>query len=177
MPGVEKNIDGRKCLVLSVKRKLFFSIAAGVILCLGVGFLAGQATQMSVKTWYTTLEKPFFTPPDTLFAPVWTLLYLLMGIAVGRIGYFSTRRQKGKTALYLFGFQLLVNGLWSLVFFGLRTPLWGMVVILILLFLIVKTIQQFKAIDLLATRLLYPYLLWVFYASLLNGGIVLLNFS
>ena len=159
-----------------MKRKLFFSIGVGVILCLGVGFLAGQATQMSVKTWYTTLEKPFFTPPDQIFAPVWTMLYLLMGIAVGRIRHYGIHQQKGKKALYYFGLQLLVNGLWSLVLFGLRNPLWGMVVILILLFLIMKTIEEFKTIDLLAARLLFPYFLWVFYAAFLNGGIVLLNF-
>ena len=69
-----------------MNKKLVFSIAIGVLLCLGVGFLAGQATQMSVKTWYATLEKPFFTPPDWLFAPVWTLLYVLMGVAAGRVG-------------------------------------------------------------------------------------------
>jgi tryptophan-rich sensory protein len=73
-------------------------------------------------------------------------------------------------------FQLLVNGLWSLVFFGLKNPIAAMVVILVLLVLIVRTIQQFKMVDLLASRLLYPYLIWVCFATFLNGGIVLLNF-
>jgi tryptophan-rich sensory protein len=73
-------------------------------------------------------------------------------------------------------FQLLVNGLWSLVFFGLKNPIAAMVVILVLLVLIVRTIQQFKTVDLLASRLLYPYLIWVCFATFLNGGIVLLNF-
>ncbi len=159
-----------------MKKKLFFSILTGVILCLGVGFMASQVTQMSVETWYAKLEKPFFTPPDWFFAPVWSLLYLLMGIAVGRIWFLGIHHRWGKTAVYHFGLQLLVNGLWSLVFFGLRNPLGGLVVILVLLFLIVRTIQQFKIVDLLATRLLYPYLLWVSFASLLNGGIVFLNF-
>ena len=176
MLRVEKNIDGRKCLVLTMKRKLLLSIMVGIFICLGVGFLAGQATQMSVKTWYTTLDKPFFTPPDWLFAPVWSLLYLLMGVALGRVWYFGIHHRWGKTAVYHFVFQLLVNGLWSLVFFGLKNPIAAMVVILVLLVLIVRTIQQFKTVDLLASRLLYPYLVWVCFATFLNGGIVLLNF-
>lgn len=159
-----------------MNKKLLFSIAIGVLLCLGVGFLAGQATQMSVKTWYATLEKPFFTPPDWLFAPVWTLLYVLMGVAVGRVGYFSLHHREGRTASYLFGFQLLLNGLWSLVFFGLRNPVGGLMVILILLLVIVKTIQQFKKVDILATQLMFPYLIWVIFATFLNGGVVYLNF-
>ena len=159
-----------------MKGKLLVSIALGIILCLGVGFLAGQATQMSVNTWYVTLEKPFFTPPGWLFTPVWTMLYLLMGIAVGRVWSFGKHYNWGKTAIYYFCLQLLVNALWSLVFFGLRNPIAGLAVILLLFFLIIKTLQQFRGIDVWAMRLLYPYLIWVFFATLLNLGIVILNF-
>lgn len=159
-----------------MRRKLFFSIVVGVIVSMLVGFFAGQATQSSVNIWYATLEKPFFNPPNWIFAPVWTLLYLLMGIAVGRVWNYGIHHRWVKTAIYHYGFQLLVNGLWSLVFFGLRYPIGGMVVILVLLFLIVRTIQQFRIIDLIAARLLYPYLIWVVFATLLNASIVLLNF-
>lgn len=159
-----------------MKRKLLFSIVGGVIVPILVGFLAGQVIQTSVNTWYARLEKPFFNPPNWIFAPVWTVLYLLMGIAVGRIWNYGIHHRWVKSAVYHFGFQLLVNGLWSLVFFGLRNPVWAMVVILILLFLIVRTIQQFRIVDLLAARLLYPYLIWVVFATFLNAGIVLLNF-
>ena len=159
-----------------MKRKLLFSIVGGVIVSMLVGFLAGQATQSSVNRWYASLEKPFFNPPNWIFAPVWTVLYLLMGIAVGRIWNYGIHHRWVKSAVYHFGFQLLVNGLWSLVFFGLRNPIWAMVVILVLLFLIVRTIQQFRIVDLLAARLLYPYLIWVVFATYLNTGIVLLNF-
>ena len=96
-----------------MSRKLITSIGLGVILCFVVGFMAGQTTQMSVKTWYANLEKPFFTPPDWLFAPVWTMLYLLMGIAFGRVWHLSKYYTWGKKAIYYFCFQLLVNGLWS----------------------------------------------------------------
>jgi tryptophan-rich sensory protein len=176
MTGVEKNIADLKCLVLIMNKKLVFSIVIGVIVCLSVGFLAGQATQTSVNTWYASLEKPFFNPPNWIFAPVWTLLYLLMGVAVGRVWNYGIHHRWVKRAVYLFGFQLLINGLWSLVFFGLRNPIGALVVIVVLLFLIFRTIQQFRTVDLLATRLLYPYLIWVSFATFLNAAIVFLNF-
>lgn len=159
-----------------MKKKVLFSVAGGVIVSLTVGFMGSQVTQTTVNTWYTTLEKPFFNPPNWLFAPVWTVLYLLMGIAVGRVWSYGIHHRWVKSAVYHFGFQLLFNGLWSLVFFGLKNPVWAMVVILILLFLIVRTIQQFRIVDLLATRLLFPYLIWVCFAGFLNAGIVFLNF-
>ena len=159
-----------------MKRKLLISVVGGVIISMSVGFLAGQAPQSSIDTWYATLEKPFFNPPNWIFAPVWTVLYVLMGIAVGRVCNYGIHHRWVKTAIYHFGFQLLVNGLWSLVFFGLRNPIGAMAVIVVLLFLIVRTIQQFRIVDLMGTRLLYPYLIWVVFATLLNAGIVLLNF-
>lgn len=146
------------------------------MVCLMVGFLAGQVTQISVNTWYPTLKKPFFTPPSWLFAPVWTLLYLLMGIAVGRVWSYGIHHRWVKTAVYHFGLQLLVNGLWSLIFFGLKNPIGALVVIGVLLFMIARTIEQFRTVDLLATRLLYPYLIWACFATFLNAGIVFLNF-
>ena len=144
-----------------MKRKLLISVVGGVIISMSVGFLAGQAPQSSIDTWYATLEKPFFNPPNWIFAPVWTVLYVLMGIAVGRVWNYGIHHRWVKTAIYHFGFQLLVNGLWSLVFFGLRNPIGAMAVIVVLLFLIVRTIQQFRIVDLMGTRLLYPYLIWV----------------
>ena len=176
MTGVEKNIADLKCLVLIMNKKLVFSIVVGVMVCLSVGFLAGQATQTSVNTWYASLEKPFFNPPNWIFAPVWTLLYLLMGVAVARVWNYGIHHRWVKRAVYLFGFQLLINGLWSLVFFGLRNPIGALIVIVVLLFLIFRTIQQFRTVDVLATRLLYPYLIWVSFATFLNAGIVFLNF-
>ena len=176
MTGMEKKYSRLKCLVLKMKRKLIYPITIGVIICFIVGVIAGQITQISVNTWYPTLKKPFFTPPSWLFAPVWTLLYLLMGIALGRVWYYGIQQSHVKKAVYLFGFQLLFNGLWSLIFFGLKNPIGGLVVIVALFFLIIRTVQQFKTIELFASRLLYPYLIWICFASLLNGGIVFLNY-
>jgi tryptophan-rich sensory protein len=162
-------------LDLSMKRKLWIYITFGIILCLGVGLLASIATQVSVNTWYQTLEKPFFTPPSWLFGPVWSLLYILMGIALGRVIFFITHDQLDKIGLYYFGGQLLINGLWSFIFFGLSNPILGLLVIVILLFLILRTIKWFRAIDRLSAQILYPYFIWVIFATLLNAAIVFLN--
>ena len=175
MKGMEKNVGDLKCLVLRMKKKLVSSIFLGVVVCLSVGFLAGKATQTSVNNWYLSLDKPFLNPPNWLFAPVWTTLYLLMGIAVGRVWFLGVHQRGIKTAIYHFGFQLFFNGLWSIVFFGLKNPIGAMMLILILLILIVRTIHSFGTIDLLAKRLLYPYLIWVTFATYLNAGIVFLN--
>ena len=158
-----------------MKLKLWIYITFGITLCLGVGLMASLATQTSVNTWYQTLEKPFFTPPSWMFAPVWSFLYILMGIALGRVIFFINYNKLDRISLYYFGGQLLLNGLWSLIFFGLRNPILGLLVIVILLFLILRTIKWFRAIDKLSAQILYPYFIWVIFATLLNAGIVFLN--
>ena len=158
-----------------MKLKLWIYITFGITLCLGVGLMASLANQTSVNTWYQTLEKPFFTPPSWIFAPVWSFLYILMGIALGRVIFFINYNKLDRISLYYFGGQLLINGLWSFIFFGLRNPILGLLVIVILLFLIQRTIKWFKAIDRLSAQILYPYFIWVIFATLLNGGIVFLN--
>ena len=98
-----------------------------------------------------------------------------MGIAIGRVTFFITQNKLNKISLYYFGGQLLFNGLWSLVFFGLRIPILGLLVIIFLLFLIQRTIKWFRIIDVLSAQILYAYFIWVIFATLLNAGIVLLN--
>jgi tryptophan-rich sensory protein len=157
-----------------LKKKAFYIVIA-VSICLLIGFLSGFATQSSVGTWYATLNKPSFNPPNWLFAPVWTLLYLLMGIAAGIVWAKGSYHIWVKTALYYFGFQLLFNALWSIVFFGFQNPFWALIVILILLVLILYTIKWFKIVSRPAAYLLIPYLLWVAFAMLLNYKIWELN--
>jgi tryptophan-rich sensory protein len=140
-----------------------------------VGFLASIATQSSVDTWYTTLEKPFFTPPNYLFGPVWTVLYVLMGISAGIVWNKGLHHVWVKTALYHFVFQLLINALWSLVFFSLQKIMIAFLTIITLLILILLTIKWFKVVNKTAAYLLIPYLLWVIYASALNFEIWRLN--
>ncbi|MDC6385063.1 tryptophan-rich sensory protein [Flagellimonas taeanensis] len=155
------------------KRILYITI--GILVCLLIGFLSSIATQSSVNDWYTTLNKPSFTPPNELFAPVWTALYIMMGISAGMVWSKGYHHIWVKTALYHFVFQLLFNALWSIVFFGLKNPLLGLVVILVLLTLIMLTIKWFRIISRPAAYLLVPYVLWVGFAAVLNYRIWALN--
>ncbi|MEM7483657.1 MAG: TspO/MBR family protein [Bacteroidota bacterium] len=155
------------------KRIVYISIA--VIICLLIGFLSSFATQSSVNDWYLTLDKPSFNPPNWLFAPVWTLLYIMMGVSAGIVWSKGFHHIWVKTALYHFGFQLLFNALWSIVFFGLQSPFWALLVILTLLTLIILTMKWFSVVSKTAAFLLIPYLLWVSFATLLNYKIWELN--
>ncbi|WP_421808648.1 TspO/MBR family protein [Flagellimonas sp.] len=155
------------------KRVLYITIS--VLICLAIGFLSSIATQSSVNDWYLTLAKPSFTPPNYLFAPVWTALYIMMGVAAGIVWSKGYHHIWVKTALYHFVFQLLLNALWSIVFFGLKNPLGGMIVILALLTMIILTIKWFRVISKPAAYLLVPYVLWVAFASALNYKIWELN--
>ena len=155
--------------------RLFRKIAIAVVACLLIGFLGSIATQTSVNTWFTTLEKPFFNPPAWLFAPVWTILYIMMGIAAGLVWYRGLHHLWVKTALYHFLFQLLLNLSWSVVFFGLQQPLWALIVITALIILLSLTIKWFKIANKKAAYLLIPYLLWVLFAAALNFEIWRLN--
>ena len=157
-----------------MKKKIIY-ISISVLVCLAIGFLSSIATQSSVNDWYLTLNKPSFTPPNELFAPVWTALYIMMGVAAGIVWSKGYHHIWVKTALYHFVFQLLLNALWSIVFFGLKNPLGGMIVILALLTMIILTIKWFKVISKPAAILMIPYVLWVAFASALNYKIWELN--
>ncbi|WP_437396559.1 TspO/MBR family protein [Flagellimonas lutimaris] len=157
-----------------MKKRIVY-ITISVLVCLAIGFLSSIATQSSVNDWYITLNKPSFTPPNYLFAPVWTALYIMMGVAAGIVWSKGYHHIWVKTALYHFVIQLLLNALWSIVFFGLKNPLAGMVVILALLTMIILTIKWFKVISKPAALLLVPYVLWVAFASALNYKIWELN--
>ncbi|WP_309607978.1 TspO/MBR family protein [Flavobacterium sp.] len=151
-------------------------IIISISVCVLVGFLSGFATQSSVKTWFLTVNKPFFNPPSWLFAPVWTVLYIMMGIAFGLIWSSNFKDKKVvKSAMIIFGIQLGLNALWSILFFGLCNPLLAFIEILLLWLFIFETIKVFKPIDGLASKLLYPYLAWVSFATILNGSIWWLN--
>lgn len=157
------------------ERKTMIRIVVAVALCLLVGALSGFATQSSVDTWYSTLIKPSFNPPNWIFAPVWTVLYILMGVAAGMVWGYGYYHRWVKTALYFFGFQLLLNASWSIVFFGLKLPLPALLVLLFLLVLIVMTIRRFYIVNRTAAYLMVPYLFWVLFAGILNFKIVQLN--
>lgn len=158
-----------------MKKRLFYKVLICTIACLIVGLLAGFATQSSVNTWYSTLNKPDFTPPNWIFAPVWIVLYITMGIAAGMVWSRGFYHKWVKTAIYHFAFQLIFNAMWSIVFFGFMKPFWAFLIILTLLVLIILTIKWFKVVSKPAAYLLYPYLIWVCFAAVLNFEIWRLN--
>lgn len=147
-----------------------------VATCVAVGYLAGQATEEGVNTWYPTLTKPSFNPPDWLFAPVWSALYVLMGVAAGLIwDKIDTQKAIVKKGLTFFAIQLALNALWSYLFFGLHNPLLALVEIILLWLMIYETYVQFNKVHKTAGYLLIPYLLWVAFALALNAAIWWLN--
>lgn len=150
--------------------KLIISVG----ICLVAGLIGSLFTSSAIPVWYNLLNKPFFSPPDWLFAPAWTLLYILMGVALFFI-WRAPKVKKTNEGLMLFGAQLLFNVIWSIAFFGFRSIIGGLLSIFILLILIVMTTVQFYHIDKRAAYLMLPYLLWVCFATLLNISIYLLN--
>lgn len=150
-------------------------LAALIILCQGVGVAGALVTAGSVDSWYAELQKPFFNPPNWIFGPMWTLLYLMMALACWLILQPHAEPRLRRTALFLFALQLFVNGLWSPVFFGLRNPGLAFAHILILWFAIAVTYRLFLKISRPAGLLLLPYWAWVSFAALLNFEIWRLN--
>lgn len=140
-------------------------------LCLLVGASAGAITEGSVRGWYAGLIHPPGTPPNWLFAPVWTVLYLMIGTAA----WLVWRRVGARPPLRLWGWQLLANALWTPAFFGLHSPPLALAVIVVLLVLIAWTMRAFFRIDRAAAALFLPYAVWVCYATYLNAGMWWLN--
>jgi len=143
-----------------------------VLLCQFAGTIGSVFTFGQIATWYLALNKPFFTPPNWVFGPVWLTLYALMGIALYLV--WESKKSK-KQALQVFGLQLALNALWSIIFFGAESIMLGLVVIVLLWLSILWTIAKFWKIDKRAGWLLVPYIVWVTIATALNAGVWLLN--
>ncbi|MGX7666901.1 TspO/MBR family protein [Flavobacterium pedocola] len=147
-----------------------------VATCLCVGYFSGIITKESITTWYPTLEKPGFNPPNWVFAPVWTTLYIMMGVAAGLVwNKMDTDRINVRKGLQFFAIQLTLNFLWSYLFFGLHNPLLALAELALLWLMIYETFVVFKRVDKLAGWLLIPYLIWVSFAGILNAAIFWLN--
>jgi len=140
-----------------------------------VGGLSGAATANGVASWYPTLVKPSFNPPAWIFGPVWTALYLMMGLAAFLVWRKGFDAPGVRIALTAFVLQLLLNALWSILFFGLRSPGLAFVEILILWLAIGATVWSFWRVSPAAGALLLPYWAWVSFATILNGSIWSLN--
>ncbi len=150
-------------------------LAFWLALCLGVGFVGSLVTTPKIPTWYAGLAKPSFNPPDWLFGPVWTLLYVMMAVSVWRVAFSKANWAMRKPAILAFLGQLGLNAIWSPVFFGLESPRLALFVIAALLTALALTVVVFWRIDRTAGLLLLPYLGWLLFATVLNGAIVVLN--
>lgn len=162
-----------------------FLLLIGFILIAQIaGLIGSYFTFPAIDSWYADLTKPFFSPPNWIFGPVWTLLYIMMGIAAYQV-YQKRLKFPGKKGIYkriqirqalsIWGFQLALNSLWSIIFFGFQSPLWAFIEIIILWTAIAVTIHRFARVKMSAAFLMLPYILWVTFALMLNLAIVILN--
>ena len=138
-----------------------------------VGVVGSLYTTPAIPGWYASLAKPDWTPPSWLFAPVWTALYAMMGIAAALVLCAKSRTRE--TAMHIYGTQLMLNILWSILFFGMRSPFLGLVGIIALWMSIVFTIFFFHRVSRKAAILLVPYLAWTSFALILNGAVLSMN--
>ena len=150
-------------------------LIAAIAICQLIGFAGSLVTTPAIKTWYLTIKKAPFNPPNWIFAPVWTLLFILMGIAAFLVWNKGLKKKKVTVALYYFAVQLILNFLWSFSFFGLHSPLLALIDIVFLWIFIFLTIKKFLPLSKLAGYLLFPYLFWVSFASILNFFVWRLN--
>lgn len=151
--------------------KLIISIAV----CLAVGGVSGYLTAAEIPAWYSTLNKPSFNPPNWIFAPVWTTLYVLMGIALWMVWKSNVADVIKNKAIFFFSVQLIFNFFWSVIFFHYHQPALAFAEILLMWLFILLTIISFHAISRPALYLMIPYLCWVSFAAVLNFAIWRLN--
>jgi tryptophan-rich sensory protein len=146
-----------------------------ISVCQLAGLIGSVFTTPAIPTWYASLKKPFFTPPSWVFAPVWVTLFTVMGISLFIVWKKGFGRHEIRRAVSLFGVQLALNVLWSVTFFGMRSPLYGFAIIVLLWVALLATTVVFYRISKTAGILLLPYFVWGSFASILNLSILILN--
>jgi len=152
----------------------YIKFIISIIVPLSIGFIGSLFTSISVNTWYTTINKPAFNPPNWIFGPVWTVLFILIGISFYLVWSLDFGNNKWLT-IGIFSLNLLLNLSWSLLFFGLKNPFLAFIEIIILWMVILANIIVFYTVSKISGILLIPYLLWVGFASILNYYIYILN--
>jgi tryptophan-rich sensory protein len=157
--------------MIMLKNK-FISFILFFIITYSASFIGGMATISFKEPWYSELIKSNYNPPDWIFAPVWTALYLMMTLA---IWFFWHSKNRDMNTIYIYFIHIVFNTTWSIVFFGLHQILFALIVLLILIFLIVILIIRFKRVNLTSYYLMIPYLLWTLYALFLNFNLLILN--
>lgn len=159
----------------SFKKSDILKLIVSILIPLTAGFIGSIATMSSISTWFTTLAKPAWTPPNWAFALIWTTLFILMGIALFLVWRQGLWRKDVKIAVIIFAVQLVLNVLWSIIFFGLQFLTGGLIEIVFLWIAILATIITFYRISKPAGILLLPYIIWVTIASYLTYTVYLLN--
>ena len=152
--------------------KKIISLLIFVLLAFGASAWGGLVTSLYKEPWYSTIIKPAFNPPDWIFAPAWITLYLAMSVAIWLIWINPKKTEK---VIYIYFIHLLVNGSWSLFFFGLHLILVSLIIIAVIIFLVVWLIKLYYPINKISSYLMFPYLAWLSYAFLLNFYIFILN--
>jgi translocator protein len=150
-------------------------LVVSILICQCAGVIGSFFTRKSVHGWYAFLNKPAFAPPNWVFAPVWISLFTLMGVSMFLVWRKGLHSPGVKSALAIFLFQLALNSLWSIVFFGSRSIVGGLAVIVLLWFAIAWTAKRFFGISKSAAALLIPYLAWVSFALFLNVSLAFIN--
>ena len=150
----------------------FISFILFFIITYSASFIGGIATISFKEPWYSQLIKSNYNPPDWIFAPVWTTLYLMMTLA---IWFFWHSKNRDMNTIYIYFIHIVFNTTWSIVFFGLHQILFALIVLLALIFLIITLIIRFKRVNLVSYYLMIPYLLWTLYALFLNFNLLILN--
>jgi len=155
--------------------KKVLGILVSIVVCELAGFIGSMATTPSIPGWYAGLAKPPFNPPNWVFAPVWTTLYALMGLAAYLVYEKGPRRNEVRKALLVFAVQLVLNVLWSVTFFGAQMIFGAVIVIVLLWAMILASMWLFSRVSKAAAYLLVPYILWVSFAAVLNISLYILN--
>ncbi|WP_297277568.1 TspO/MBR family protein [uncultured Brachyspira sp.] len=154
-----------------MNKKFIVTLIISIFVCLLIGFLGGISVKADNFVWYNSLNKSSLNPPNLLFSIAWSILYILLAVSVSIIN----TKPMDKKAIVVFIIQLILNSLWTYIFFGLKQPLFGLIEIIILDIMIIITIFKFKNISKLSSLLLVPYLLWCLFASYLTFHIVIFN--
>jgi len=158
-----------------MKLKNSYKLIVSIIVCQLAGVIGSIFTTPKISTWYSGLVRPALNPPSWVFGPVWTTLFVLMGISAYLVWKEGVKERAVRVALWIFLAQLVLNVLWSVLFFGLQSPMAAFIEIVVLWLMILISIIYFSRISRLAAWLLVPYILWVSFASYLNLMYWLLN--
>jgi benzodiazapine receptor len=165
-----------KSVAGNIRTETIVRYVASIIVCNLAGLAGSVVTVTGINSWYAYLNKPWFTPPNWVFGPVWTVLYILMGISLAMVwGAWKEKNPLAGIGLILFGIQLALNVAWSYLFFGLQSPLYGLAGIIVLWIAIVATIAWFWRVRRVAAIIMLPYIAWVTIAAFLNYSIWALN--